>query len=237
MTKYKYIPIDYFTYNRPDYYAAVITLLMFSIFYIIMCLVFKYESYNRQGICDPMFYYGEACRNNQSRQMLFDAKFLNMKQAYYNRVAEYNAKTKKYEGVRERTMKGKEEIKEADDNITDNLASNANFGKENIDELTKLSSISQLIASKYLGNIGSLLNNAPKEIRDTIQDLPDQIGELKNQIQGSILNPAFASYTAPLQKLYRALTEIDKKTLISSSPKESPGVSPGVSSEEYVLQE
>ena len=84
-----------------------------------------------------------------------------------------------------------------------------------------------------------MLNNAPKEIRDTIQDLPDQIGELKNQIQGSILNPAFASYTAPLQKLYRALTEIDKKTLISASPKESldisPGLSPGVSPGEYVL--
>ena len=67
MTNYKYIPIDYFTYNRPDYYATVITLLMFGIFYIIMYLVFKYESYNRQGICDPMFYYGEACRNEQSR--------------------------------------------------------------------------------------------------------------------------------------------------------------------------
>ena len=44
------------------------------------------------------------------------------------------------------------------------------------------------------------------------KDLPEQIGELKNQIQGSIINPAFASYTAPLQKLYRALTEIDQKT-------------------------
>jgi hypothetical protein len=227
MTKYKYIPIDYFTYNRPDYYAALITLVMFGMFYVIMYLVFKYESYNRQGICDPMFYYGEACRNKQSRQMLFNPKFLTMKQAYYNRVSEYNTKTGKNEGVRERTAEGKENVNEADNNIQDNLDSNTQFGKENVDELTKLSSITQLIASKYLGNIGSLLKDAPQEVLDTIQGLPEQIGELKNQIQGSIINPAFASYTAPLQKLYRSLTDIDKKTSTSVSPGLSPGVSPG----------
>jgi hypothetical protein len=229
MTKYKYIPIDYFTYNRPDYYAALITLVMFGVFYVIMYLVFKYESYNQQGICDPMFYYGEACRNKQSRQMLFNPKFLTMKQAYYNRVSEYNTKTGKNEGVRERTAEGKEKVNEADNNIQDNLDSNTQFGKENVDELTKLSSITQLIASKYLGNIGSLLKDAPQEVLDTIQGLPEQIGELKNQIQGSIINPAFTSYTAPLQKLYRSLTDIDKKTSTSVSPGLSPGVSPGVS--------
>jgi len=235
MTKYKYIPIDYFTYNRSDYYGAVIILVLFGLFYVIMYLVFKYESYNRQGICDPMFYYGEACRNTQSRQMLLNPKFLTMKQAYYNRVAEYNKKTGKYEGVRQRTAEGKEMVNEADNNIQDNLDSNTQFGKENIDELTKLSSITQLIASKYLGNIGSLLKDAPQEVLDTIQGLPEQIGELKNQIQGSIINPAFASYTAPLQKLYRSLTDIDKKTFKSASQVDSPGVSPGVSPGEYVL--
>ena len=69
-----------------------------------------------------------------------------------------------------------------------------------------------MIASKYLGNLKSLLENAPSEIADGLRELPQQLGELKQQIQESIVTPAFASYTAPLQKLYKSLTEIDKTT-------------------------
>lgn len=218
MTKYKYIPIDYFTYNRPDYCAAVITLILFGIFYVILYWIFKYESNNRKGICDPRFYYGDACRNLQSNKMLLHPEFLTMKKSYYDRVAKFNEKTKEYEGVRERTQEGKDDLEQASDNIQSNLDSNTAFGKDSVDELKKISTISQLIASKYLGNMKSLLENAPKELLDNLRELPIQIGELKNQIQATIINPTFASYTAPMQKLYKSLTEIDEKTLISGSP-------------------
>lgn len=218
MTQYKYIPINYFTYNSPDYVAALITLILFFIFFAILYMVFKYEIYNRRGVCDPMFYYGEACRNTQSRQILLDPTFLTMKQSYYDRVAKYNTETRKNEGVRERTAVDKKTLDQAQTNIQDNLDSNVAFGKENIDELKQISSVAQLIASKYLGNIGSLLKNAPSELLENMRELPEQIGELKKIIQATIINPVFASQTAPLQKLYRALTEIDKKTILPVSP-------------------
>jgi hypothetical protein len=218
MTQYKYIPVDYFTYNSPDYVAALITLILFFIFFVVLYWVFKYENYNRRGLCDPMFYYGEACRNTQSRQILLDPKFLTMKQSYYNRVAKYNEETRKYEGVRERTAVDKDIVGQAQTNMQDNLDSNVAFGKENIDELNQISSVAQLIASKYLGNIGSLLKNAPSELLKNMREMPEQIGELKNLIQATIVDPMFASQTAPLQKLYRALTEIDKKTILPVSP-------------------
>ena len=57
MTVIKYIPIDYFTYNRPYYVATVLIVTMFSIIYIMLYLIFKYEYLNRLEICDPMCVY------------------------------------------------------------------------------------------------------------------------------------------------------------------------------------
>ena len=212
MPRYNYIPIDYFSYNMPDYYAAVFTLVLFGIFFIILYLIFKYETYERQEICDPMFYYGKSCGKIRSKQILFSPKFMERKKEYYDSVAKYNKNTGKYEGVRERTAVDKQEVDNAEANIQDNLDSNTAFGKTSVDEIQKMSTISQLIASKYLGNLKSLLENAPSEIVDGLRELPQQLGELKQQIQESIVTPAFASYTAPLQKLYKSLTEIDKTT-------------------------
>lgn len=210
MTKYKYIPIDYFSYNTPDYYAAIFTLILFGIFFSILYTILKYEKYNRQDICDPMFYYGKPCLNERTKQILFNPKFLERKKEYYDSVAKYNKLTRKYDGVRPRTAADKELIDNAEDEIDNNLKSNQDFGELNVDEIQKLTTITQLIASKYLGNMKTFFENAPSELIDGVRDLPQQLGELKEQIQSSIVNPVFSSYTAPLQKLYKSLMEIDK---------------------------
>ena len=73
---YKYLPLTYFDYNRPYYFGATLIIALFGIFYIILYLVFKYEYYNRLEHCDPMFYYGQACRNKYSKEFLENSGFL-----------------------------------------------------------------------------------------------------------------------------------------------------------------
>lgn len=216
MTKYEYIPIDYFSYNRPEYFAAIIVMLMFTLFIIILYLVFKYEYYKRLDYCDSMFYYGKPCVNKYSKSIIMDPKFVEMKRTYYDIVSQYNDKTGKYEGVRESTGKNKKSIDKAEENIEDNLKRNEEFNKNSIEEIQKISTISKLIASKYLGNMEDILRNihsAPDYVLESIKGLPEQLGLLRIQIQDTLVNPLFKQYTAPLQKLYRSLTELDKKTV------------------------
>ena len=83
-------------------------------------------------------------------------------------------------------------------------------------EIDKITSITNLIASKYLGNLESILHNihsAPDYVLDSIRGLPEHLAQLRLQIEESLDNPYFKQYSSPLQKLYRSLTEIDKKTL------------------------
>lgn len=215
MTIHSYIPIHYFTYNRPDFFGAVLILTMFSIFYIMLYLAFKFELYNRQEYCDPMFYYGRPCNNEYSKMLLFNDKFLKFKQEYYDLVSKYNEKTNRYEGVRENTSENKKNIQEAEENIEDNLESNRHFGKSTMDEIQKITSIVNLITTKYLGNIQSVLSNvqnAPKYVLDNIKILSNELGHLQNDIQKTIVTPAFKKYTAPLEKLYRSLSILDQAT-------------------------
>ena len=155
-----------------------------------------------------MFYYGKSCVNVRTKQILFSSNFLERKKEYYDNVSKYNKITKEREGIQKRTATDKELIDNAEYVIQDNLASNVTFGKDGVEEIKKLSTISQLIASKYLGNIKNQLENVPVGIVDGLKGLPQQLVELNDQIKSSILNPAFASYTAPMQKLYKSLTKI-----------------------------
>ena len=215
-TFYNYIPLDYFHYNRPYYFGSVIIIIMFILFTIILFLVFKYEYYTRIDKCDPMFYYGKPCVNKNSNLILKDPKFIELKKIYYDTVSKYNNKTNKYEGVRQTTQEGKDKLENADKYIDDNLKNNDEFIKNSVSEIDKITSITNLIASKYLGNLESILHNihsAPYYVLDSIRELPQHLAQLRFQIEDTLKNPYFKQYTSPLQKLYRSLTELDKKTL------------------------
>ena len=177
--KYEYIPIDYFSYNRPEYFAAIIVMLMFAFFTGILLLVFKYEYYKRVDYCDSMFYYGKPCINQNSKMIIMDPKFIEMKKMYYDVVSRYNDKTGKYEGTRESTGKNKKKLAKADENIEYNLKKNEEFNKNSIEEIKKISTVSKLIASKYLGNMEDILrniNSAPDYVLEAIKGFPEQLG-------------------------------------------------------------
>jgi len=214
--KYEYIAIDYFSFNRPEYFAAIVVITMFIIFTIILYWVFKYEYFKRIEYCDPMYYYGQSCRNDNSNLILMDPKFIEMKKVYYDAVARYNDKTGKYEGVRKSTQKNKGTVENADKNIEDNLNRNDEFIKASIEEIDKITTVSNLIASKYLGNMEDILRNihsGPDYVLESIKGLPEHLAQLRIQIQDTVVDPLFKQYTAPLQKLYRSINELDKKTV------------------------
>lgn len=212
----KYIPINYFTYNKPYYFATTIIMIMFSIIYIMLYLVFKYEYLNRVEVCDPMFYYGRACRNEYSNILLFNEKFLTFKKNFYEIVSKFDPKTKETKGVRENTVKNKQLIEDSEEKIDDNMQSNEEFSKSTIDEINNMSTVAKLISSKYLGNLQEIFGNvqdAPKYLLNNLQQLSIDLGQLKNHVRNSIVDPAFAKYTAPLNKLYKYLTHIDQTTM------------------------
>ena len=194
----------------------MIIITMFILFTIILFLVFKYEYFTRIDKCDPMFYYGKPCVNQNSNLILKDPKFIELKKMYYDAVSYYNHKTNEYEGVRRSTQEGKDKLEKAESSIDDNLKNNDEFIKNSVSEIDKITSITNLIASKYLGNLEDILrniNNAPDYVVESIKGLPEHLAQLRIQIQDTIVNPLLKPYTAPLQKLYKSLTELDKKTV------------------------
>ena len=84
---------------------------------------------------------------------------MEFKKKYYDLVSKYDEKTHSYKGVRENTEENKENVKEGEEMIEDNLESNEQFGKTTIDEIKKITSISNLITTKYLGNIQEILSD------------------------------------------------------------------------------
>lgn len=212
---YKYIPLNYFTYNRPYYFGASMIFLIFGIFYIILYLAFKYEYYNRLNHCDPMFYYGKPCQNEYSNELLFNPEFLEFKKKYYEIVAKYDEKKNEYEGVRENTMKNKQSVEESEEAINENIESNYEFGKDSLNEMKKMVTIVNLITTKYLGNLEEVLSNiqnAPKYVLENLQKLSFDLAQLRGQIEEASKDPYFKKFTSPLSKLYKSLLVLDQTT-------------------------
>jgi len=131
-------------------------------------------------------------------------------------VSKFNPKTQQTEGVRERKNKNKQIIEDSEKAIDNNLESNEEFSKSTIDEIDNMTTVVKLITSKYLGNLQELfgnVQNAPQYLLNNLQQLSIDLGQLQIHVQESIVDPAFAKYTAPLQKLYKYLTHINETTL------------------------
>lgn len=215
MISYRYIPIDYYSYNRPDYLAATLVSILLIIFFIILNIVFVYEYANRIDKCLPMFYYGKACQNENSRDILNDPKLMKIKKMFYDSVARYDESKHTYEGVRKSNEENKKKIEESEQIINNNLEENSTFVNDSIEEIKKLTAITNLIASKYLANMEEILStvqNSPKYVVDSLVGLPEHLVELKNQIQETLVNPLLSQYTGPLKKLYKSLTQIQNRT-------------------------
>lgn len=196
MTTYR--PIGYFTYNSPSYYACIISLILFFAFFVILFQVFNYELLNARNICYPTYYYGRACANKISDTLQTDENFLKAKHEYYKKAKLYNKSL----------SKDAEDISVANDEIATNMTSNTNFTETSIQQIQDVTLLIKELTSKYLGNVRQFLQTASNETDTNIQDLSIYLEKLQSQINQTILQPAFAKYTDPLQKLYKSLSNI-----------------------------
>ena len=162
-----------------------------------------------------MFYYGQACRNKYSKELLFNPKFLDIKKKYYELVSKYNPKTGRYEGILENTEENKETVENSETAIEDNIQSNKEFGEDTIDEIKKITTITNLITTKYLGNLEKLLaniQNAPAYLLESLKSYSFHLAQLRNQLEKATNDPYFRKFTSPLSKLYKSLVQLDEKT-------------------------
>jgi len=173
-----------------------------------MYLALSYETYNRQNKCDPQFYYGQACRNMMSDKLLLNPKFVDAKTKFYKDLNDYDVVTQKNKGATE----SKELIHDlSGPAIEKAMDENKDFIRKNEEEINGMSSILQLISLKYLGNVKNIITHAsdiPQTVQSQLETIPQELDNLKILVKATLVDPMYAKYSAPLQKLYQSLREI-----------------------------
>lgn len=216
----QYIPLYYHSYNQPTSVAAILCILLFVICLSMSYLALKYETLNRQGVCNPMFYYGQACRNLMSRQILLNPELVDAKNQFYNNLDQYNPDTQQYSGAKP-TITNSEQIIQGISHpaLERTMESNNEFIRQNENEINGMSSLLQLISLKYLGNVNNIIQSAtnlPTTVQEQLQSIPTELENLKNLVKTSLIDPTYAKYSAPLQKLYKSLTDIPDNSSYSA---------------------
>ena len=107
-----YVPITYYSFHLPFFVASWLIIALFATFIAMMYLAFKYEVYNKQNICDPMFYYGKPCNNMMANMMLNNSDFAYSKQNFYQSLDKYDPQTGQFTGA-------KKTIQDAEQTIND----------------------------------------------------------------------------------------------------------------------
>jgi hypothetical protein len=211
----QFASLTYYTYNSPSYFAGVILLIMFSIFYAMLYLALKYETYNNMDYCDPMYYYGQACKNEINKSIVTNTEFAQAKSAFHDKVAKYDASISAYKGIQSKTEDDQKEIHNANEAINKNVEANTTFPENTIDEINEITDFTKMLSSKYLGDVQTLISSVTSKnpaVEDQLKTIPEQIGILKQQINTAIVTPALTRYSAPLHKLYKSLTDMTLDT-------------------------
>lgn len=197
----QYLPLTYYTYNIQNYYASIVASILFFIFYSILFVALKYEVYNKQDYCDPMFYYGKACRNDIANKIQQNEDLLKVKKKFYSNV-------KTLTDASGATTQDKANIELAGQTVNANLSENKEFTKNTIEQIQEITNVLNMASSKYLGNLQSLLSSTQNQSNSALQQIQGLLNNVQDQIKQTVIDPALARYTDPLQKLYKSLSDI-----------------------------
>ena len=210
----KFIPLFYESYNKSIYIAAILCILLFITFLIMSYLALKYETYNNQNKCDPMFYYGQSCRNLISNQILLNPDIVDSKSNFYKKLNNYNPTTQQFTGAEQTIHDSRQMLENVSMPALENaMENNKEFIRINENEINSMSSLLQNISLKYLGNVQNIIHHAsnlPTSVQSQLQNIPTEIENLKKMVKKSLIDPAYAKYSAPLNKLYQSLTDVPK---------------------------
>lgn len=147
-----------------------------------------------------------------SRQILLNPELVEAKTQFYNNLDQYNPDTRQYSGAKP-TITNSEQIIQGISRpaLERTMESNNEFIRQNENEINGMSSLLQLISLKYLGNVKNIIQSAtnlPTTVQEQLQSIPTELENLKNLVKTSLIDPTYAKYSAPLQKLYKSLTDI-----------------------------
>jgi hypothetical protein len=221
----RFVSITYFSYNAPAYYGCIGLLTIFGVFYTMLHLALKYEMYNKINKCDPMYYYGQACRNDMATTLLTDPEFLQAKHAFYDKISKYESSNQAYIGAQRDTENDQKAINLADTTIQSNLDGNHEFTENTIADINDITDFAKMLSTKYLGDVQTLVGSVKDEdslVETRLKTIPAQLAILKNQINTAVVTPTMARYSAPLKKLYKSLTDMTLNTNEYSGPTTKP---------------
>jgi hypothetical protein len=204
----KCIPINYYTYNSHVYFLAISITIVYVIFFSTLYLAFSYETSNKADICNPTFYYGDACKRQIARTALTNQYFLPVKQKYYNNVET---------SINPRIQTDQSKTDAADISMNAYLTANEEFNETTIQEIQDITDVLNLISTKYLGSIKKFLasstNKLSAPVQQALNDIPGMILSIQDKLNKSIIEPAASPFISPLQKLYKALTNINSSNV------------------------
>lgn len=208
----KYLPLSYFSYHLPYYVASWLVVILFATFISMMYLAMKYEIYNKQHVCDPMYYYGKPCYNYISERLLTNSAFSDARNTFYNNLDTYEPETAQFKGAKQTTINAKQIIeKSSKPAIERAMEKDKEFIEENTSQINNMTSILQVLSLKYLGNLQETIEETkdlPDGVQDQLTNIPNEIEDLRILVKESLVDPVYTRYSAPLNKLYRSLSEI-----------------------------
>lgn len=208
----KYLPLSYFSYHLPYYVASWLVVILFATFISMMYLAMKYEVYNKQHVCDPMYYYGKPCYNYISERLLTNSQFSNARNTFYNNLDTYEPETASFKGAKQTVIDAERIIEKSSKPAIERAMEQDNeFIEENTSQINNMTSILQLLSLKYLGNLQDTIEenkDLPHGVQDQLSNIPNELENLRILVKESLVDPVYTRYSAPLNKLYRSLSEI-----------------------------
>jgi hypothetical protein len=151
-----------------------------------------------------MFYYGGACKRQIARTALLNPEFSKIKNDYY---ANINTR------IQPKIEHADSSNNIVNEDVNDYLSKNKEFNEETVQEIQDMTNILNLITTKYLGNIQQFLATSSQETSTSValalQDIPYMIQTVKDKLNQAIVEPTSAIFIAPLQKLYKALSNVE----------------------------
>ena len=208
----KYLPLSYFSYHLPYYVASWLVVILFATFISMMYLAMKYEVYNKQHVCDPMYYYGKPCYNYISERLLTNSQFSNARNTFYNNLDTYEPETASFKGAKQTVIDAERIIEKSSKPAIERAMEQDNeFIEENTSQINNMTSILQLLSLKYLGNLQETIEETkdlPSGVQDQLSNIPNELENLRILVKESLVDPVYTRYSAPLNKLYRSLSEI-----------------------------
>jgi hypothetical protein len=127
-----------------------------------------------------------------------DKSFSQVKQAFYTQADLYAAAN----------TTGSGQVSSADIDITENIEDNNSFTQETIKQITDITNLIKGLTQKYLGNMKKMVDTSS----GALQEIPRYLTELQNAIQTTTSNSMLSKYTAPLEKLYQSLSDMNDDT-------------------------